>query len=1287
MSRIRTSLALGMICLLLVSTSISAVESGESYGDLKESVLIGQPCKEDDQWTEKAEEDFLADIDDWERDPININNNSDFADQAEDNNWPGNGSEDNPYIIEGYEIDGGDHGYGIYVGNVTDHFVVRDCTLTNSTLENDGYFRNSGIYIYNTSNGHIQGNTVTNNSIGIVLTDSPNNMVVVNDIIGNTEGMNITHSSNNVLGDNLVYENEQTGISLTSSHSNEITMNNVSFNQGVGVFLEGGDENSISDHRSIGNAQAGLIFLQSNDNEVLTSTIKNNGDGIIMTSSDENVVKNIRITENENFGFRLDSSNSNLVEDNNISLNGGNALHLISSDLNVVNYTEILSNGNYGIHLDNSEYNMIYHNNLIDNDIQAYDNGINNEWTNGYPEGGNYWSDHEGPDEYYGEDQNSPGSDGIIDDPYQEIEGGSGAQDDYPLVKDVPTPHIRIESPEEGANLSSSNVTVEWTPMYRFTDTLIFEGRIDQEEWEYVGQSTHYTFTKVDVGEHTVEIEVRDQKGNKNNDTIDFEVYYEVADIEISPDSATTRAGNSIVYDAIGYDDVGGEIGFVPAEWTIEEGAGGSWEDDVYTSEIAGNWTIIGSYGDIEENGILNVRPGFADGFEFDIIDDQVAGDSFEIHITALDEFGNIPENYTGEAELSDDTGTIEPNQTENFTYSIWSGEVSITQARDNITISAVDGRIFGQSNTFDVGPAVLNEVIIHPDEKQNITAGEQLNFSAAAYDTLENLITDEPTDFNWENTTEEGIFNKTEEGEYMVQAEYEGLSSNITVEVVPAEAASVYIEPGEDQTITAGEELEFSAFAYDEFDNLITGDAKDFIWTAEGGFIDEGHFYDTRTGEYSVTAIFYDEREVKSEPTTVTVEADDIDQVIVDPARDRSVKAGEIIEFSAEGYDAFGNLITEDDTDFTWENTDDRGLFQEGVAGAYEVKVSYQGVSESLTVTVKPGPVENIEIGPEEDLTLTAGEKIQFSAEAYDEFGNLITGDAEDFDWENTDEKGLFDNTEAGTYDVFVFYDDTVSKSISVTVEPAEVVFIDLEPGDDKTITSPDTIQFSAQAYDEYGNLITSETEDFNWENTTGSGLFNKTEEGEYRVRASFDGLKSSTVRVEVEWKMYTIEFGPILDVNGDPVNDASVHLSWERGETSLQEASEGIYEFDIKLPRPPDDIEFTARIEHEDILEPESITFDGNQHGEMLIEDIGEKPGEPAGVGPAVIVILLLFVIIIILAAWFSLKKSGEVEPFQELDRTDFEREKEEEDILDQIDREIEEEKKLEGSNEKSG
>ncbi len=86
------------------------------------------------------------------------------------------------------------------------------------------------------------------------------------------------------------------------------------------------------------------------------------------------------------------------------------------------------------VYLLSASNNLFYHNNFISNSNPPIDECVT-IWDDGYPSGGNYWSDYTGADLYSGPAQDIPGSDGIGDTPYTNIQGSMGAQDNYPLMQ------------------------------------------------------------------------------------------------------------------------------------------------------------------------------------------------------------------------------------------------------------------------------------------------------------------------------------------------------------------------------------------------------------------------------------------------------------------------------------------------------------------------------------------------------------------------------------------------------------------------------------------------------------------------------------------------------------------------------------------------------------------------------------------------------------------------------------------------------------------------------------
>jgi len=270
-----------------------------------------------------------------------------------------------------------------------------------------------GIRLDYSSNNTIVGNNITANNLGgIGLFDySSNNTIVGNNIANNYDGIRLfDYSSNNtIVGNNIA--NNSWGFYLDSSSNNTIVGNNITANNGYGIS-----------------------FQYSSNNTIVGNNIANNSWGIWLSSSSNNGIVGNNITANNLGGIGLSdySSNNNGIVGNNIANNGYGIFFDYSSNNTIVGNN--IANNSWGIWLHYSSNNYFYHNNFISNAKQVdFDSSSLNFWDDGYPCGGNYWSNYNGTDLYSGPYQNEAGSDGISDVPYN-VSDYYDAVDKYPLM-------------------------------------------------------------------------------------------------------------------------------------------------------------------------------------------------------------------------------------------------------------------------------------------------------------------------------------------------------------------------------------------------------------------------------------------------------------------------------------------------------------------------------------------------------------------------------------------------------------------------------------------------------------------------------------------------------------------------------------------------------------------------------------------------------------------------------------------------------------------------------------
>jgi len=247
-----------------------------------------------------------------------------------------------------------------------------------------------GIWTIGSKNNTMIGNNIANNEMGIFLHEYSNyNSIDGNNISG------IWH-----------------GIILWYSNHNSICRNNITADIWAAITIDHySSYNSIS-WNNIASSPDGIYLSDCNYNSICYNNVRGEYSAIAISVADYNNIYENNIT-NSKWGIRLYDSSNNSIIGNNITNNA------------------------CGIFLQSAQNNTIYHNNFVGNKqrVDASWSG-SNFWDNGYPSGGNYWSDYNGVDFYGGPYQNETGSDGIGDTPYV-IDGSN--KDNYPIIPEFST--------------------------------------------------------------------------------------------------------------------------------------------------------------------------------------------------------------------------------------------------------------------------------------------------------------------------------------------------------------------------------------------------------------------------------------------------------------------------------------------------------------------------------------------------------------------------------------------------------------------------------------------------------------------------------------------------------------------------------------------------------------------------------------------------------------------------------------------------------------------------------
>jgi len=310
--------------------------------------------------------------------------------------------------------------FGVSIWSVNDSKVFDNIIINNGE---------SGIRNYKSKGNIINNNFLKNNSKEGIYDWYSSDSIVYNNIVLETkeldsnwgDGIEVAHSSNCTIEDNYVKNNEGVGIILHVGSSNCSIINNIVDNNsaGRGIGAWGGFNGYIVGNMITNQSSSGIQVSGVGEEDfngiIERNTISQNYYGISI-GTDNNISTSFEIRENRIF-------NNYIGIDSNRWTNGG----------------------------------KIYHNNIHDN--QLYDGYAYLEsyhlWDEGYPSGGNYWSDFDES----GEGAWDNNSDGIIDKSY--VLPGDSNQDLYPLTN----PILFLEI-SEGWNL----ITIPYNSFYNASE-------------------------------------------------------------------------------------------------------------------------------------------------------------------------------------------------------------------------------------------------------------------------------------------------------------------------------------------------------------------------------------------------------------------------------------------------------------------------------------------------------------------------------------------------------------------------------------------------------------------------------------------------------------------------------------------------------------------------------------------------------------------------------------------------------------------------------------------------
>jgi F0F1-type ATP synthase membrane subunit c/vacuolar-type H+-ATPase subunit K len=521
----------------------------------------------------------------------------------------------------------------------------------------------------------------------------------------------------------------------------------------------------------------------------------------------------------------------------------------------------------------------------------------------------------------------------------------------------------------------------------------------------------------------------------------------------ISPSPLNITAGRSVLVTSYGQDQYDNNIDGLGYSWTLTSNVGHLSSEDGQDTTVSasqtvgsGNLMVMVAQGAtlITTSAEVNVTADDLANFSFSQINSpQIAGTAFQVAITAQDQYGNSVSSFEHPAILSDDTNSISPTQTSNFTNGIWNGSITITKTADADRIYAVYGAVRSASGQFEIqageqqvfltivsgnnqtgkaggkldSPLTVKTVDMYGNPIRDIT----VNYAVSSYPNEATGYAMAPTEVT---SSSDGVAQSeftlgSKVGTYIISASISGRSSvavNFYLICNPADVASVKLTP-QSTVLLVNSSQQYAVEAYDSYGNSVTPPSTSWDVVNGGGSVNANGLFTAG----SVTGTFTDTVEATISSirgyASVTVTtlpglagdsragAGELDRVILVPDNPK-VTVGDKLAMMVAAYDKYNQEISSKELTYSWSSeigkVDPANTAQTTFEAPTEVKSGKLNIvvtqpekritkSIDTTMNIVPNPAGYLDFSLPSD-EISSGDDFQLTITAYSGDGTANT-------------------------------------------------------------------------------------------------------------------------------------------------------------------------------------------------------------------------------------------------------------------------------------------------------